>query len=45
MRVDRKRSEVKRAALTSLDEAGLAMVKGGLKSERVQGDQSGPGGG
>lgn len=42
MRVDGKVLEAKRA-LTSLDEARLALVKGGLKSERVQGDVSGGG--
>jgi len=32
--------------LAALDEASLAKVRGGLKSERVQGDGStGPGGG
>ncbi len=45
MRVDRDRGRVERVELTTgLDEASLAKVKGGLKSERVQGDP-GPGGG
>jgi hypothetical protein len=46
MRVDRKRDQARREVLTALDEAALAKVKGGLKSERVQGDDpTGSGGG
>ncbi len=44
MRVDGKPGRDERAALTNLDGSELAKVRGGLKSERVQGDP-GPGGG
>jgi hypothetical protein len=45
MRVDRQRGSARRPAVAVLDEARLAQVKGGLKAERVQGDDpTGPGG-
>jgi hypothetical protein len=45
MRVDRQRGSARRPAVEVLDEARLALVKGGLKAERVQGeDPTGPGG-
>jgi hypothetical protein len=42
---DRKRDKQQRQAPAALQAAQLAMVKGGLKAERVQGaDPTGPGG-
>jgi hypothetical protein len=45
MRINRQGGELKRQALVAVERAQLAVVKGGLKADRVQGtDPSNPGG-
>lgn len=46
MRIDRQRGEQQQRQAAALDLAKLAMVKGGLKADRVQDtDPTAPGGG
>ena len=45
MRINRQGGELKRQALVAVERAQLAVVKGGLKADRVQGtDPANPGG-